>query len=214
MGQIKKRILRPLQGAEPRIHINYLLRNLNMQFAEGMIKKQTIDNLMDLLDYNNNDPYIIKVKLSTLLLRKAYDYLFSFRTEAFSYVVGFKDPIDSSFIPTSLITTKMSQRSWGGVVSDLKDTFDSLELPDFHAHPIIFAFHSHPGGGQPTPSNKDINTIVELELSYDNIVGGIFSRTGHLTIFNSHQNKKKFEIIICGEGVIKFGPNKYQIKSP
>jgi len=146
--------------------------------------------------------------VGALFLRQCFRYLTQFDTEAVHFVTG--PEVDSNLLLTHILKFRMSHRSWGSAVGDIKETHRILQRLDRVGYRLLAYFHTHPGKGPSLtqPSHTDLSMQRDLEKAGYPTIGGIFSLDGYIRFFSCDRT---FVVKTYGNGTTQEEPNVFRL---
>ncbi|UCD91877.1 MAG: hypothetical protein JSV43_06470 [Methanobacteriota archaeon] len=156
--------------------------------------------------------------ISSMMLEEWHSYLVSQNDgqvgETMCFACGVIDPNANTITPCGLLTPKMSERSWSGVVGDPESVHEALSKIDRHLpnHALALTCHLHPGHGPNSvlPSMTDRKTHRDMEKGGYPVIGAIFSEDGFVHFYSGDS---KFNLMVTGGGVEDVGNRTYRIHS-
>ena len=169
--------------------------------------KREVDELVGFLGQQVSvSVYVI----SSWFLYDSFIYLTRKPTEDLCFVTGLE--FDGIYIPDNLVIFELEERNMVCAIGDFSSTHEKLLKMDEYGHRLLVHFHSHPGNGEyaTSPSHVDKNFQERLERGGYPVIGGIFSRDGHVRFFSL---KREFKIQIFGKGVKNVSKDVYQIEN-
>lgn len=140
----------------------------------------------------------------TEVLRLAANYLTADEKENMLFVTGMKH--ENTRVLAHMLKCR-SNRSMTGVEVGSGDVFSSLYPYQKKGYGLHAIFHSHPGGGIPTPSSIDMQLHQTLEKHGYSVIGGVFTKTA-ARFFSWRLN---FKIVIGGNDYELYKGDPYTI---
>ena len=145
---------------------------------------------------------------SSLFLHRCYSYLKRFHTEAVHFVTG--PQVNATYVLDTLLAFKMSKRSWGMALGDVRDTHHLLQGLDTYGQALTGYFHTHPGRGPSAthPSGTDLAMQKKLEQAGYPAIGAVFARDGFVRFFSLN---RRFRIEVWGLRIDQEGECVYRL---
>ena len=147
--------------------------------------------------------------LSPSHLLEAFKMATAGEPEQLHYSFGYH--LGDCHISTRLIALKLDSSHMTYAKANLDHSTQVLhEAEQRFGEMLTIYWHAHPGStsGSNKPSGIDMRTQSRLEKGGYSVIGGIFSRSGHVRFFS---DQLEFEVSIVGKGVRKIGENQFQL---
>ena len=145
----------------------------------------------------------------SMFLSSCYERLIKGPDEELYLVTGTQ--YNNTKILTTMLPLKYKYQSIAGVAGDEESTRQQLKMVDAFGSRYLAYFHSHPGYGEDAtrPSTIDISLQQKYERAKQFVIGGIFSRSGHVRFYSY---EFPFTINVLGKRVRKVSDNVFQLE--
>lgn len=114
------------------------------------------------------------------------------------------------FFMNRMVTFPLAKQSVVRAEGDRTGTHGACVQADAFGHAIAGIFHSHPGSGAgaTTPSSTDKETHERFERGGFPVIGGIFTRDGHVRFFS---HRRPFQVQVLGDRVEEVSQHVYRL---